>query len=348
MVVDWIYNAPVWLGLSLIGIAGSGIIVLVVRRLMDARTRHAHNGLISFMVTNIAVLYAVLLAFIAVAAWENRSKASEIVGTEADLVGDLYVDAARLNDKGSASELQNKLYSYIRGVLDEEWREQQSGRIPKAASPALRGFHKILASFEPKTSGDTIVMQEMLHSLNELYNARRARLEAAGGHIPNMVWRVIFFLGLLTVGITALMGVHNLAWHFAMVAGLTSALMVVVVLIVQLDYPFRGGIGVSPDAFERVFLEMGLSESALLPSGTVNRVEGRDKTSAPNGEAALGRHAGQSDRITEQLTNPLASFHAEDAPDIDNGRIIYPSPGQLLCTIGEGLATLERFPIGST
>jgi len=109
-------------------------------------------------------------------------KGTEIVRTEAGFVGDLSVDAEGLKDKVLASGLRNRLHRYIRGVLDQEWPEQRAGRISTAASPALRGFHEIVGSFEPKTSGDTI-MQEMLHSLNGLYNPRCARLEA--GRWPN-------------------------------------------------------------------------------------------------------------------------------------------------------------------
>jgi hypothetical protein len=117
----------------------------------------------------------------------------------------------------------------------------------------------------------------MLHSLNELYNARRARLEASAGHIPNLVWRVIFLLGLLTVGLTALMGVHNLAMHFTMVAGLTTALVVVVALIVQLDYPFRGAISVSAEPFERRTLRdrSGRKRVSAFERGSIGKSSGK-------------------------------------------------------------------------
>jgi hypothetical protein len=260
MLVNWIYNTSPWLSSGVFilgGIIASGLIVLVLTLLVGARTRQTHNEFTSFTVTNIAVLYAVLLAFIAVAAWEDLSKASDLVGTEAGLVEDLYVDAQGLSDKALTTDLQKGLRGYIRAVVDREWPEQRAGGISAAAAPALRGVRETLASFQPKTSGDAIVMQEMLHSLNELYNARRARLEAAGGHIPDAVWWVVIFLGLLTVGFTALLGVHNLTMHFAMVAGLTTAMVVVVALIVQLDYPFRGEISVSADPFERVLSDVG-------------------------------------------------------------------------------------------
>jgi hypothetical protein len=119
-----------------------------------------------------------------------------------------------------------------------------------------------LAGFEPNSSGDTIVMQEMLHTLNELYNARQARLEAVTGHIPTSVWWVIGILGVLTVGFTALLGMRSLSMHLLMLAGFTTMIVIVVALIVQLDYPFRGEISVSAEPFERVLSEVGAGGTA--------------------------------------------------------------------------------------
>ena len=79
---DWIYSSPTWLSSSvfvLAGIVGSGLILVVLTRLVRQEIRHLHNEFTLFTVTNIAVLYAVLLAFIAIVAWEDLLKASESV-----------------------------------------------------------------------------------------------------------------------------------------------------------------------------------------------------------------------------------------------------------------------------
>ncbi|HLW69695.1 MAG TPA: DUF4239 domain-containing protein [Candidatus Binataceae bacterium] len=260
MLDDWIYSNSAWLSSSvfiLCGLVVSGFFVVVVTRLISAETRHIHNEFTLATVANIAVLYTVLLAFIAVAAWEDLSKASDLADREAGIVQDLYVDAGGFSDKGLTSQLQNELRDYIDAVVNREWPVQQAGSIARAASPALRNFRATLASFQPKTSGDAIVMQEMLRSLNNLYDARRSRLDAAAGHIPGAVWGVVVFLGLLTIGFMALLSMRSRWMHFALAAGLATAMVVVVALIVQLDYPFRGEISVSSEPFQQVLKDVG-------------------------------------------------------------------------------------------
>jgi hypothetical protein len=260
MLNDWIYNHSVWLSSGLFiltGIIVSGILVAVMTRLVGAEARHAHNEWTAFTVTNIGVLYTVLLAFIAVAVWEDLSKASDLVQTEAGLLHDLYIDADGLSDKRLVKELQRELRRYIDFVVSREWPVQQAGGISRAASPVLRDVRATLATFQPQTSGESIVMQEMLHVLNQLYDARRSRLDAAAGHLPAAVWYVVILLGLLTIGLMALLSMRSRWMHFLLAASLTTAMVAVIALIVQLDYPFRGAISVSADPFLAVLPEVG-------------------------------------------------------------------------------------------
>jgi Ni/Fe-hydrogenase subunit HybB-like protein len=107
VVADWIYSSPTWLSSSVLILAGiivSGLTLLVLTRLVKHETRHLHNEFTLSTVTNIAVLYAVLLAFIAIVAWEDLLKASEAVDREASLSSRLYIWTPRESKtKGSST-----------------------------------------------------------------------------------------------------------------------------------------------------------------------------------------------------------------------------------------------------
>jgi Protein of unknown function (DUF4239) len=256
---NFIYDSPAWLSSIVfvaVGIIASGLLLLVATRLAGEETRHLHNEFTLFTVTNMAVFYAVLLAFIAIAAWESLEKASNTVETEAVLAESLYLDAQGLEDKAAVSTLRAELHDYVETVLDREWPDQQAGHASEAAEPGLRKIRTTLAQLKPQSSGDAIVMQEMLQGLNNLFHAYYERQEAAAGHIPASVWWVISFLGLLAVGFTAFLGMRNLWVHFLLLAGFTTTIVIVVTLIVQLDYPFRGDISVSAEPFEHALSQL--------------------------------------------------------------------------------------------
>jgi len=267
MLDDWIYNAPPWLSSTVMVLAGivlSGLLLVAVTRLVSEEQRHLHNEFTLFTVTNMSVFYAVLLAFIAIAAWENLEKASGAVEKEAVLAEALYLDAQGFEDKSIVGELRMELRDYVEKVINREWPSQQAGQVSEAADPDLRRIRALLATFKPKTSEDAVVVQEALHGLNELFDTYHGRIEAAKGHIPSSVWWVIAFLGVLCVGFTAFLGMRSLRVHFILLAGFTTTIVIVATLIVQLDYPFRGSISVSDEPFEHLLSELAAPQDPPL------------------------------------------------------------------------------------
>jgi hypothetical protein len=224
-------------------------------RLFHPEVRRAHGDLANFTVTNIAVLYAVLLAFIAVATWESFTKATEIVEAESNLAGNLSRDAVSLPPAVAASA-RSEITGYLRTVIDREWPIQQAGRIPTEGRPHLDRIRWLIASMQPETRGQVVLMQEMLRCLDDLYTARTARIEAIQGHVPPLVWFVIVAIGALTIAFTCLLDAEGFWVHWLMLAGLTTALTLVVTLIVELDYPFRGEISVSTEAYSHVLQDL--------------------------------------------------------------------------------------------
>ena len=86
MIVDWIYDHPTWMWGNILvwGAAAFACLGLAVfHRFVRVEVRRDHNDLAGFMIAIISVVYAVLLAFIAVATWESFASAETIVEAEA-------------------------------------------------------------------------------------------------------------------------------------------------------------------------------------------------------------------------------------------------------------------------
>ena len=260
----WIYNNPSWLVTSVFLVVAIGVAfvaMIVVYLAVPTSLREQHGELASFTVTNIAVLYAVLLAFIAVATWESYTKSTELAQSEADLAGNLYRDTRGLPSP-TDGELRSQIEMYLQTVIAKEWPLQQAGIVPADGWPVLDRIHQDVASINPINAGQTVLMQEMLHGLNELYSARTSRLSAVSGHIPIMVWFVLVAVGGLTIGYSCLVRASGLAFHMLMVGGLTAALTLVMALIVELDYPFRGNISVTSEPYQQVLDSFPTEKSA--------------------------------------------------------------------------------------
>jgi hypothetical protein len=250
-ITDWIYNNPTWLWgtiLLALTIGAASIGLAIFHTLVNIEFRRVHNDLAGFIVAAISVTYAVLLAFLAIATWEAFRDAEQLVVIEADYVGSIYRDTQGL-PAGIGSTIREDVQEYIETVINQEWPVQRAGKTPHQAWSALRKLHTAIVTMEPTTRGAAVIQAELLKTLNELYRARASRLSAAEGHVPEIIWWIIFLGGALVTGFTYLFGFHDFRMHLVMTAAVAASLALVVVLIIALDWPFRGDIAVSPDAF---------------------------------------------------------------------------------------------------
>ena len=258
MLADWIYNYPNWVvGNVVVGlfVLISCIGLVIVHHLVPVKIRRPHNDLVGFTIAVVGVVYAVLLAFIAVTTWETFRKSDNVVGSEASYVGDVFRNTIGLPDD-IARRLRGYLHEYVDVVIEQEWPAQQAGRLEEASWQKgwsiLDNIHIDIARFRPANAGEAVVQGQLLRGLNGLYDARRSRLLAAGEHVTPVIWWIIALGAMLTVGCTYLFGPPNFKMHVVITAMLAASLAVVMVLIVVLDYPFRGSLSVSNEAFRAV------------------------------------------------------------------------------------------------
>jgi hypothetical protein len=258
VLVDFLYSHPTWLvGLVVIGIwTGLALAGLYVfHRLVDVHMRHKDTETVGLTYAIVAVVYAVLIAFIVVDVFETFAKGDEIATAEANKLSNLMLDSAGLPPQ-MAEAVRSDLDKYIDIVVKSEWPSQQAGKL---AAPvfepgwtALGHLSTRLAAFEPATMGQNVNKGEMLHVMNELIKARRSRIVAAGEHLPAVVWQILLLAGVVAVGYTYLFGAHSFRIHLAITGLISATISLVFVLIIALDYPFRGEVSVGDDAFVSV------------------------------------------------------------------------------------------------
>jgi hypothetical protein len=156
------------------------------------------------------------------------------------------------------------LLDYTRVVIDEDWPAMEDGQAPTPLSEqrfdALWRFYQDAAGTLDPTAYD-----HSLDGLVELGKARQQRLVDSERGLPTVMWVVLIVGGVLTVGYTYFFGVENWRVHALLVAFLTVSLSLLLFLVVELDYPYRGGTTVDPDAFEEV-LRLDAQDAAVLLS----------------------------------------------------------------------------------
>ena len=249
----WLCLLPTTLAV-LIAVFGSAALsvagLLLAHRVIPHGMRSQHNDLAGFVLAIIGVIYAVLLAFIAVAVWESYTAAGDLVQTEANRVDDLYRDTISLPPE-LAVQLRQDLFDYAETVVQKEWP-----RMEAAMPPHLKGwrvlddFHLKLVDYQPQTPSTVAAQTEMLQSLQKLYDVRRGRFHAPEEGLPAVVWWNLLVGAVLLMSFSCLFGAPRLRMHAIMVGMLGASIGLVLMVIVLLDNPFLGTSHVSVEPFE--------------------------------------------------------------------------------------------------
>ena len=259
-----IASLPIWLaGLLLAGgaIAGAVIIELLVRRLVSRETLASHNTAASAMFNVVGTTYAVLLAFVAMLAWDGFNQAQSATDTEASLVSTVY----QLVDGLSGPEMvtmRADIIAYDKAVVGAEWPAQANGSVIGEDEPRLAHLTRTALHLRPSTVADGDLHTLLLDDLAKLSSARRQRLLIQRTPIPPIIWFVLLAGGGISVAFSSFLGARSLRMHLAMSSLLALSGALVLLLIVALSNPFRGDFRISAEPFERALAQMTQAQGA--------------------------------------------------------------------------------------
>lgn len=246
-------SLPLWLlGLLVMGgIAALALLGLsVVRRIIPREVRETHNDVAGFMVAVVGVIYAVLLALVVIAAWEQFESARGIAEREANAVADLYRGAAGFADP-ERDRLRADLALYARSVVNDEWPGLARGEASDRTWAALDAIWTDYLALTPQTAREVAVYDEALDQLDELGNARRERLLASTTTLPTVLWIALLGGGIITIGFSYFFGVGNERAHTLMTLALAGMIGIGFYVILALDAPFTGDVAIAPEGFQQ-------------------------------------------------------------------------------------------------
>ncbi len=256
---DMVYRYPIWAVGAAILVAALVAAVLLVRMadlLAPAAVRRRHNEVTSAILSIIGVTYAVLLAFVAMLAWQGFDGARAATSHEAAALLDLERTSRGLGDP-VRSALRDDAIGYARAVVALEWPAQAEGRAGHDGDAFLDRLNRTATGLRPGDQATTNLHLLLLEALTRLRDARELRLLSAEPTIPGVVWSVLLGGGGLTLAFASLLGATSIRLHLVLSAMLATSGVLVLVMIVALSNPFRGDFRVSARPFEAALARMG-------------------------------------------------------------------------------------------
>ena len=228
--------------------------LLLVRRRVLPRLRvdSGDSEFTGAMMQSVMVFYGLAVALIAVTVFQTYSDTQKVVTGEATALNALYRDVTSYPEP-IRTELQKSLRDYTKYVIDEAWPLQRQGKVPGGGFEHMTRFQAALTKFEPATEGQKLLHGETLRAYNSLIQARRLRLDSVSTGLPRVMWAVIVFGAFISLSSSFFFKVEDARLHLIEVLLLAVFIGLVIFMILSLDRPFRGDLGIGSEPYQLVY-----------------------------------------------------------------------------------------------
>jgi hypothetical protein len=254
----WLYDIPTLLAVGLfaavfVGVCWIGIVLLSPRLVPLVHHQPGLNEILGDYLQYFGVIYGLLLGLLAVATYQNHSDVEKAVANEASSLAALYRDVSAYPEP-DRTDLKNAIREYTRSTIEDAWPLQRQGIDPWKVNRAAP-LHARLAAFEPKTQSQVALHDAALRQFNDFFQDRRNRIFSVTTGIPPIMWYTVAVGALINMLLIWLFNLR-LGTHLLLGGVISFFTGTMICLIVLLDHPFRGAVGVSPHAFELIHNQM--------------------------------------------------------------------------------------------
>jgi hypothetical protein len=248
--VDIFASLPVYVGgplfvLGFVAIAVGGS--LLAHRIFPKGVLEEHNDIAGFMFAVVGVVYAVLLAFLAIAVWERFDAAETRVHDEASQLVLVYGRVDAFPDQ--RVELRKKISEYTDVVISDEWPKMNSGKSSERANRLVEEIATAARGLNVKTATQQDLLTSIINGLQTAMMDRNDRLMLSNTGLNAFLWTILFLGAGAVIIFSYLFAFKSSGAQAAMIGLLAFTLALVLYLIAVIDYPYRGDVRIQSGPF---------------------------------------------------------------------------------------------------
>jgi len=255
LVIDWLHSLSI-VALVLVVCAATGLVTaaiyVIVTRLAAGGQRDALAAVSPGMLPPMALVFGLLVGFLAAEVWSSSSSAQGAVNNEAGALRSVDL----LDREFAAADQQRMdalIRAYIQQVVTREWpaMSHQNATLV-VASPELAEALQLALELPADTPGRVAAQREMVSSLQDAFDARRQRIIISESAVNSAKWAGVIALGILTLIAVACVHSPNPRTTAIALTLFASAIVVSLLMIGVQDRPFAGPFKVKPTPLVQV------------------------------------------------------------------------------------------------
>jgi hypothetical protein len=222
---------------------------LYVHRRFRSQDFVQHNEVGGFIIAVVGTLYAVVLGFLTVVVWQHFAETRELVALESAAASDAWHTAVGL-PAPVRERVRRDLLDYAQSMIDGEWQAMRTGGFDSDAVRLLSDAINTTGSYVPANAGESNAQAATLEHLTSLHDDRERRLEGNRRAVSRLEWMVLFIGAGCVIGFCWLFGLNNENTHLLMTSAVAVIIVSMLVLLFELQYPFRSDVGIGPEVWQ--------------------------------------------------------------------------------------------------
>jgi hypothetical protein len=250
--LDFLYNIPAALLLVssiIMAITAAGCGQIYVHRRFSSQDFVAHNEVGGIIIAVTGTLYAVILGFLTVVAWQHLMEARELVVLESGADIDAWHTAVGL-PAAVRQRVREDMLNYAKIMIYREWPTMKHGGFDASAAEVAMDAIVAAGMLVPKNMGESNAQAATLQQLGVMHDARQRRIDGNVSGISWFEWLVLLIGATCVICFCWLFGLRNSRTHLLMTSTVVTVIVSMLVLLFELQYPFRSDVGISPHAWQ--------------------------------------------------------------------------------------------------
>jgi hypothetical protein len=248
-----------------VAVAGACVGQWYVHRLLPERDFVRHNEVGGFIIAVAGTLYGVALGFLTVVTWQHFSAANDLVTLESAAATDAWHMAVDL-PPAIRSKVRQDVLAYSQLMIVHEWPTMRDGSFDSKADIIVMDAIGAAGDLKPADAGQANAQSLTLQQLGVLHDFRQRRLaENASGIVP-FEWLVLLIGAACVVCFCWLFGVTNRKAHLLMTSSVVVIITSLLILLFELQYPFRTNLGISPNTWAGVIQHIHIMQAGGQPN----------------------------------------------------------------------------------
>jgi hypothetical protein len=207
-----------------------------------------HNEVGGFIIGVTGSLYAVMLGFLIVVGWQHFADARQLVASEAALDADVWHAADGL-PTAARTRVRSEALQYSLLMTRDEWPQMRAGNFDTDADFTVMRAMTAADGLIPANSKESNAQSATLQALGSLHDVRQRRLADNAGGLSSFEWLVLAIGAACVISMCWIFGIANAGVHLFMTATVTISITSALILLFELQYPFRTDLRIMPTSW---------------------------------------------------------------------------------------------------